>query len=328
MLSKQERDLIVRLGESGSSPSTIAALLGRGRATVYRILISPHRVHTQRDAAVKTRQRVVKKLVEARSRKGDRIFPKYRGAAAIAAALTRQTGDTVSKATICRDLRKLGYRSYVRRPATTRERREVTAKTAWFAKHKKILRVRSLTVADETFISANERTGRSMWARDRRHVLPVEKKRRHNTANLHIYLACGWGWKAPLVFLPKLRSEGCEDVKFTLNADRYIRVCLSKVIPIMPRGHSFLHDNARCHSAKKVAGYFARKGISVVTIPPYCPEANPAEGVIGELKDRIGALCPLTATELKQAAIAAWDAFPQKAINQHFVGLEHRLAQA
>jgi hypothetical protein len=137
-----------------------------------------------------------------------------------------------------------------------------------------------------------------------------------------------WGWKAPLVFLPKKRSEDSEDVKFTLNADRYIRVCLSKVIPKMPPRHSFLHDNARCHSAHKVTEYFARKGVNVVTIPPYCPEANPAEGIIGELKDRIGALCPLTAGELRQAALEAWEAFPQKAINQHFVGLQHRLANA
>ena len=46
----------------------------------------------------------------------------------------------------------------------------------------------------------------------------------------------------------------------------------------------FVFDNARVHTSKDWKEYFKKKGLSVMTCPPYTPEQNKVEYVFRKLK--------------------------------------------
>jgi hypothetical protein len=90
----------------------------------------------------------------------------------------------------------------------------------------------------------------------------------------------------------------------------------------MPSKFRLLHDNARCHFAKRVTRYLETKNVGVVRIPPYSPDLNPAEGLINEVKMRVGEMGPLTDAALVRSTHEAWAAVPQAVINRHMLRLQ------
>jgi transposase len=72
------------------------------------------------------------------------------------------------------------------------------------------------------------------------------------------------------------------------------------------------------HVNKVVKKYIANKGIRVIDdYPANSPDFNVIEAVWSSLKRRIGELCPQSMTELRSAALTAWDSIPQSEINSH-----------
>lgn len=119
------------------------------------------------------------------------------------------------------------------------------------------------------------------------------------------------------------------DDPFRLDAKKYIRQCLSKVVPmILQHKAIFQQDGARAHMNRQVFGYLNRKGVEFIEKwPASCPDLNSIEAVWYELKTRIGAKCPLTADELKVAAEAAWSEIPQRIIDAHVLAFRGRLVE-
>jgi len=111
---------------------------------------------------------------------------------------------------------------------------------------------------------------------------------------------------------------------YRLNANKYIRKCLSPIVPKLLRdGRVLQQDGARSHASKHTQAFLRRKKVTLLDgFPAYSPEFNPIEAVWRVLHNRIGKRCPLTMDELKKCAVEEWNAIDQSVIDRictHFI---------
>jgi transposase len=314
----------------GEKISTISKLFGRGRATIYRCLKQDGEqgVRGVRRPHVARRRRLILVLAKSTRTKNGVRAPRYPNASAMVGELLARWGIRASRRAVQRDLVISGWRCYVRKCVPTRRPPEVLKRAA-FARRllSEGFDPRQLVVSDETFMTANEGTGRQMWAKTAAGVLPLERKARYNVAHIQIWAACGVGWRSPLVIFPaKMTSDG-EMKSFRLNAAAYIRRCLAVIVPhLQSRDLTLLQDGARCHTAYRVQDYLERKGVRTFPDwPPYSPDANPQEHVWAELKRRVGMMCPQTQEELVDAVKHCWASIPQSVLDAQVMSFGDRL---
>lgn len=330
-LTSTEVKIIKNLKKSGMSQSKIAAATCRSRTTVRKAL---QRRSLTRKAArtpkkLAARQKVLRSLAVSTRQVGHRIFPAFGGASCLRAALHARTGELISVRQVQRDLHSAGLTSFKRPKVPTRNppqllvrqqfAQDCLAKSeAWF---------RRLVFSDETWISCNEATNRWQWAPTRQHVLPMEAKSKWNVPSVLCWAAVGIGWRSPLIIFPAKMTEDGQMKSFRLDAAKYVRSVLAKVVPDLVRRKSvFQQDGARCHMAKSTIAYLRKKGVILLECwPPYSPDFSPIESVWPLLKDRIGQICPLTTAELIRAAKKAWSEIPQAEIDRQVASFASRL---
>ena len=94
------------------------------------------------------------------------------------------------------------------------------------------------------------------------------------------------------------------------------------------QSYSFCHDNAPVHTARVTQQWFIDNKITILKIPPYSPDLNPAEHAIATL-------CRLVyadgrqfhaIADLKQALKDAWLKVPQEALANAINSMPARLA--
>lgn len=193
---------------------------------------------------------------------GHRRFPTFPSSSALRAGLFRSTGEMISARHVRRILRSAGHRSYRRRLAPTRTQQDAAARRAFAKKHKAL--ARRIVFTDESWMCCNERTSDSQWARRRQDVLPRERKARWNVPSIMVWGAVGYNYKSKLVVFPAKRCVDGELKPFRLDAEAYVRRCLSTVVAdIKERGMILQHDGARSHVATRVCKYLDRKGLQI-----------------------------------------------------------------
>jgi hypothetical protein len=260
-------------------------------------------------------------MTDVRVKKGSRVWPKYGSASQLRVALASTTGEVISLRTIQRDLIASGLKSYVRKKVPTRTAKDLAVRSAF--KHEMSgwskKKLRSICFSDESWLSCIEKTGRSMWASKRSDVLPLERKCRWNVPSVLIWAAVGVGYKSDLIVLPSKRAVDGELVAYRLNSGRYVKTCLSKVVPeMMSRDRIFMQDGARAHTSKATCAYLDRKGVNFIrNWPAYSPDWNPIEKLWSCLQNKIGERCPLSLEELITVAAEEWNKLPQKLIDAH-----------
>ncbi len=288
----------------------------------------------QVSAKVKQRARALRKIALQTMKKDDRIFPKFGSAAAICEELHKRTGERVSVRTVQRDLRsKCSLRSYVRRTVPSRNRNEVEAKQKFLRslKGKPASFFRRLVFSDETWVSTVERTSRRQYCADKSKVLPKERKTRWNYAAFQVFATVGVGWRSPLTMFPvDVTDEEGERRPFRLNAERYVRSCLSPIVDELVRKNRILQqDGAKSHSARRTAAYLKRKHVQILNdFPAYAPDLNAIETVWKVLHERIGKRCPTTMEELRTVAVEEWNAIDQRQIDKICLHFQHQVEKA
>jgi transposase len=182
--------------------------------------------------------------------------------------------------------------------------------------------------SDESWLCCNERTGRIQWAEKKQDVLGMERKARWNVPSIMVWGCVGYNFKGPLIVFPSKMQKDGELRQFRLDADSYVRRCLSAVVPRLVREKRiFQQDGARSHAAKRTTDYLKSKKVEVLADwPPYSPDLNAIERIWKELNARVGARCPMSAQELTTVALEEWEALPQSVINAHCAHLPTQLA--
>jgi len=311
------------------SISRVSRETGVSRATAGKYILNAKRAPAKkkkRTPQVTERLRELKRLALMRSQTGDRVYPTYGSAAAIRQAYVVKTGKEISCRTVQRDLKSCGLRSFCRNVVPSRNRGECKTKQLFLKRMQKKSNsyLRRIVFSDETWVSTQERTSKRMYAANRRDVLPREKKTRWNYSAFQVFAGVGIGWKSQLILLPVKQVLDGEVKGYRLNADKYIRKCLSPILPKLIRdGRVLQQDGARSHASKRTQAFLRRKKVELLQgFPAYSPELNPIEGVWRVLHNRIGKRCPLTMDELKKCAVEEWNAIDQSVIDRictHFI---------
>ena len=257
--------------------------------------------------------------------KGGRWHKRYSSAKAIADALPSRFG-CPSASTVRRDLKAMGFRSRVRPRVPTRIIADNKARLQ-FAKRYGSAGTSHFVFVDETWLTTNENTGRREWVVPGEEPFAVERKHKWNTSSVQVFAAIGYNYKSELVIMPTKRSEDGEMVAYRLNADRYIRTCLSKIVPhLVDKKRTLVQDGARCHDARRTMEYLARKHVrTAIEWPAYSPDLNPIEQLWAELKRKVGERCPTTMEQLIAAAKAVWAAIPMERINRYVKSFKNKL---
>lgn len=332
MISQAECLAIIRfVRRPGNSISTCALVFGRARGTITAII--------RRGGAAKGRRRVsgarqhraklAKKIAGRTERRGDRVVPVFPSAMAIARQLKREFGISISRRRVSEDLHMLGGKARVRPKVPTRSVADRRVQRIWCRRNTKVP-WRKWAFSDETWVTCNESTSRTMWVFPGGEPLPREFKSKFNIPSVQVWLAFGYGWRGPLVVFPvKTNREGEEKVNFRLDSAGYIRRCLSKVVPLLQKHKCILvQDGARAHVAKAVRAFAKRKGIHLTfDWPPYSPVLNEAEQVNAVFKRRVAEHHPTTMDELIRACQDAWKKIPQSMLNNFVKGFQKKLKE-
>jgi len=324
MLDQSTVGLIKGLLLSGKSITETAELANVSRASIYKykqrgFKHEPYDTSArQKNPERKKRVKILEKLADQVVRKQHRVWPKHSSSSQLASALMKEEKIKCSASTARRDLRKKGRRAYVRRKDPTRTTADVKKRRAFARKHRNIDWKR-VVFSDESWFCCNERTGRMQWCKNRRDVLPLEKKARWNVPSIMIWASVGYNFKGPLVIFPAKKSEDGELRQFRLDGASYVRRCLSTTVPqIVSEERIFMQDGARSHVAKSTMVYLERKNVEVLSDwPAYSPDLNAIERIWKEMNQRVGAHCPMTMKELEDAVVLEWERLPMNIINAH-----------
>lgn len=300
----------------------VATCIGISLATAYRWRKSgpPKKAGRKADRpALKKRAKLLAKISRTTRKVGSRVIPLFPTAPRITARFRVLTGEKIHPTTCLRLLRSVGYNSYVRprHPNLKNNERRLA-----FAKKWRRFDSSRIVFSDEHFISTNDNTNRRMIGPCKDDILPREFQRRQNIPNFQIWAAIGVGWRSQLVFFPKVDpdDDSSHPGGFRLNADRYVRRCLSKICSHLSGSNLvFMQDGARCHTARTTLAYLERKGIKFMEdYPSHSPDLNPIESVWALLDTLIAErLTEQSDVALMAAARAAWSEIDQRVIDAH-----------
>jgi hypothetical protein len=327
-------------GRTKSSRQTCTAVLaayekGEDPATARRCDMDASRKAVTESKLQRTvRQRAVVNLAKQVKTEKGRKTPVYSSAVLIKAGLEKTAKIKVSRATVSRDLKRAGYKAYVR-PVHPFDAKASAEKRCAFANQKLLFKPadapiwKGLIFVDETFLDTNDRTSKTQYVpRGKTQLLvPRVVKNRFNVPHLQIFAAVGYNFKSDIVVVDGKKDDDGKVMR--LNADRYVRCCLSKMkTQLQKRGKMLVQDGARCHIAKGVMAYLQRNKINVLPKwPAYSPDLNPIENVWKLLNVALAHRSAgiTSVDELKKAVVEAWKSLPQQTINNLVLSFRGRL---
>lgn len=297
------------------SPNAVVAVLSG--AEFQRPDSKSKKRKTAKRVEIDKRRALVKKLAETRKKLGSRLVAPYMTSEAIRKAL-RDNGIRVSAETVRTDLLALGMKHLVRPKESlyASEENAIRARNAFANETRWNSRAvcESLIFSDETYLTVNDHSYRSMWAASKKDVVPRERKNPLNCTRVMVWAAIGIDWRSELVFFDQLDEDG----KVTnMKARSYKLRCLSPNREHLSSGKLFIQDGASSHRSKEVLTYLDNHGIAYVqNWPASSPCLNMIENVWAELKRRLSDYAPTKdMEEFKANARAAWKDIPVEDMN-------------
>lgn len=317
-VSKEEHYAIQRF--HNARPRTLkctAKEFGRSIGTIRKVLSRPWKFATRApsEKVVKRRARVARMALEVEITPLGHHRPRFPNSRSIGNVL-----NTPAR-TIRRDLQACKLKSYVRPKVSTLQEKHLKERLEFCRKElqRSERTLKKTAFSDESLLTCSQMyDDRSQYAACRENVLARESPNPFNTGGrVLVWATVGVNYKSDLVVIKQPKNDEDGSVR-RLTADRYVRLCLSKVADDMVRRrHRFMQDSARCHTAKSTIAYLKRKGITLVDKwPAGTPQLNRIEGLWSVLKARIAKRYPTSSDELARVAKEEWAKIPQKQVNK------------
>jgi hypothetical protein len=237
----------------------------------------------------------------------------------MAAELARHHHITVSKQTVLRDLRAMGFVSRVRPTVPTvgwrdEERRVAFAKLVLASG----TRFGKIVFTDEKYFTTNDHTCRTQWVRCRGNLIRRERVRW--PVKVHVWGAIGVQFRRVVVF-PEFGSGRSA---FRVGRDAYRELCLNSVVDEMRgRGLVLQQDGAGAHIG--AAEYMPDRGVQLLLgWPPRSPQLNPIEN-LWVLQARVAKRVPLTRSALVECIVQEFNSIEEAMTKTLVLSFKRRL---
>lgn len=315
--SDLEKCLAVALRRRGNSIRAIAEDIKRHPSTIVRWLgrsdpeapenVAPQGPKRKSDAVAK-RQAKIKALVKLRVTRAGKTRPRFSSLENVRLELARAHLITVSRQTICRDMRDLGLVNRVRPRVCTVSSRDRQRRVDWCKRHtssskRGYVDAARVVFSDEKIFTCNEQGSRTMYCSP--NDLPLARENARWGPRIMVWGAIGKDF-VRLIVLPKPKKQNGEVDELKLNSltsQGYRTRVLPQVMARLTQERAvFMQDGARPHTAIATRKYLARKGVHVLEDwPPRSPELNPIENLWGIVAKRVSSHFPTNSDELEAA---------------------------
>ena len=321
------QELIIRLYKNGIKPKDIAKQTNKPLTTIYNILSRHNNYRNKirkencgRKAKLTTKEKSIigRELIKT---------PK-KSCMEISNEIKNQYNKKVSKTTIWRAIKEIGFKSFIPRKKPFLSNNQIE-KRLNFAKEffcKSIQYWRKIVWSDECIFKVNNSSNqKKYWIKQtNEYQLPLSittsQTKKYNKKTIMVWACFSYYGKGNLIFI--------DDI---INALRYQQILSENLIESVNNMNLntfiFQQDNAPSHSSKLLKQFFNKNNIELLPFPPQSPDLNPIENLWAYISSKLIEKSPKTINDLKNEILNIWNSLDNNKLRKLANSLPNRLRQ-
>lgn len=299
--NEQAALVLLRERYPNRSVEGLARILGRSVSGCRRRL-AKNCAKKKTSCTIKQRRNKVIQLAKAKTSSNGRVVFKHPSCSSIAKALN------VSKSTVFRDFKAMGWVCRVRRLVPTVSPDDINRRLRFARKYCRF-NPRRILFTDEVLLQTNDNhLCRTQWVQ-KGSAAEGRLRARWPTGRIMIHGSIGYNVRHLVIF------NGAQGE--TMNGEQYKKKVLHRIVPLCLQHNLVLQqDGARPHIAKKNLTYVDNKGCQRIDDwPARSPQLNVIEQLWPHMHAAIAKRTPSTTDDLIRITKEEWDLIPTSKIN-------------